>query len=71
VFGNDNYATVYYLLGTTGWEPFFANRPALLWNPQVEPGSSGVRSNQFGFDITGSSNLVVVVEATTNLANPT
>jgi hypothetical protein len=28
-----------------------------------------VRTNRFGFDITGSSNLVIVVEASTNLAN--
>ena len=30
-----------------------------------------IKSNQFGFNITASSNLVVVVEASTNLANPT
>ncbi len=30
----------------------------------------GVRTNQFGFNITGSSNLLVVIEASTNLANP-
>ena len=30
-----------------------------------------MRTNQFGFTITGSSNIVVVVvEASTNLANP-
>ncbi len=27
-------------------------------------------NDQFGFNITGSSNLVIVVEACTNLANP-
>lgn len=32
--------------------------------------SFGVRTNQFGFNITGNSNLVVVVEACTNPANP-
>jgi hypothetical protein len=32
--------------------------------------SFGVRTNQFGFKITGTSNLVVVVEGSTNLANP-
>jgi PKD repeat protein len=31
----------------------------------------GVRTNQFGFVITGTSNLVVVVEASTKLVNPT
>jgi hypothetical protein len=30
-----------------------------------------VQTNQFGFTITGTSGLVVVVEACTNLANPT
>jgi hypothetical protein len=29
-----------------------------------------VHTNQFGFNITGSSNLVVVVEACTNLTSP-
>jgi hypothetical protein len=33
--------------------------------------SFGVRTNQFGFIIPASSNLVVVVEASANLANPT
>jgi hypothetical protein len=32
--------------------------------------SFGVRTNQFGFTITGTSNLVIVVEACTNLAQP-
>jgi alpha-tubulin suppressor-like RCC1 family protein len=31
----------------------------------------GVRTNQFGFNITGTNGLVIVVEACTNLANPT
>jgi hypothetical protein len=30
----------------------------------------GIWTNQFGFNITGTSNLVVVVEACSNLANP-
>ncbi|MGD0263240.1 MAG: hypothetical protein ABSD29_26035 [Verrucomicrobiota bacterium] len=29
-----------------------------------------MQANQFGFNITGSSNLVIVVEACTNLDNP-
>jgi hypothetical protein len=66
--------TVYYLPGTTGWENFaqLTGVTTLLWSPQVQTGngSFGVQSNQFGFNITGNSNLVVVVEACTNLANP-
>ena len=43
----------------------------LIWNPQVQSGSDfGVRSNQFGFTISGTANLVVVIEACTNLVNP-
>ena len=44
----------------------------MLWNPQVETSGAtfGVLTNVFGFTITGSSNLVIVVEACTNLANP-
>jgi hypothetical protein len=29
-----------------------------------------LRTNRFGFNITGSSNLVIVVEACTDLSNP-
>jgi hypothetical protein len=71
-FDDDSHATVYYLPGTTGWASTFAGRPTMLWNPQAQTsdGSFGVRTNRFGFNITGSSNLVIVVEACTNLANP-
>src|SRR5512134_3133288 len=64
--------TVYYLPGTTGWGTTFAGRPVVLWNPLVQTGdaSFGVRTNRFRFTITGASNLVLVVEAATNLANP-
>ena len=55
-------------LGTT-----FAGLPTVLWNPQVQTSdaSFGVRTNQFGFNITWASGMAVVVEASTNLANPT
>jgi len=64
---NDSKTIVYYMPGTTGWGTTFGNRPAVLWNPQAQ--SAGVRTNGFGFNITGSSNLVIVVEACTNLAD--
>jgi hypothetical protein len=39
-----------------------------LWNPKaINP---SIQSNAFGFDITGSTNLIMVVEASTNLSNP-
>jgi hypothetical protein len=67
-------ATAYYLAGTTGWEAFVTNGgvPAMLWNPliQTSDGSFGFRNNQFGFNITGTSNIPVLLEACTNLAAP-
>jgi hypothetical protein len=72
-FGGDNNATVYYLPGTTGWANFaqLTGLPVVLWNPRAQSDASfGVRTNRFGFNIIGSSNLVVVVEACTNLDNP-
>jgi len=64
--------TVYYLPGTTGWSNTYQGVPAVLWNPQIQAsdGHFGVRSNQFGFNITGTANIPIVVEACTNLANP-
>jgi hypothetical protein len=73
VFDNDNHATVYYLPGTWGWGTTYGGLPAVLWNPQVQTADAGfgVQTNQFGFTITGTSNLVIVVEACTNLVNAT
>ncbi len=65
--------TVYYLPGTTNWFSPFGGRPAVLWNPQPQTSgaSFSVRTNRFGFNITGNTNIPIVVEACTNLANPT
>jgi hypothetical protein len=41
----------------------------VLWDPQVGAAGFGVRTNRFGFTITGASNMVVVVEACTSLVN--
>jgi hypothetical protein len=72
VFLSDNDATVYYLPGATGWISPFGGLPALLWNPliQASGASFGVRSNQFGFNVNWASGQVIVVEVSTNLANP-
>jgi BspA type Leucine rich repeat region (6 copies) len=71
VFSSDTNAIVYYLPGTTGWGPTFDGVPTVLWNPQAKNDANfGVQNNQFGFNITGSSNLVIVVDACTNLADP-
>jgi len=70
-FQSDNRVTAYYLPGTTNWGSTFDDAPTVLWNPQAQTsgGSFGVQNNQFGFDITGTTNIPIVVEASTNLSN--
>jgi len=67
-------ATIYYLPGTTGWDDFSTNTglPTALWTPpgQISDAGLGVRTNQFGFTINWAGAVTVVVEASTNLANP-
>jgi hypothetical protein len=69
-------ATVSYLAGTTGWGTTFRGRPTALWvlpYPVIlnNGPSFGVQTNQFGFIISWATNIPVVVEACTSLANPT
>lgn len=68
VFAYNSNITVYYLPGTTGWGAAFEGMPTVLWNPQVQTNdpSFGVRTNRFGFTITGTTNIPIVVEACTN-----
>ena len=70
VFLNDT-NTIYYLPGKTGWHSPFDGRPAVLWNPQSQSSGAmfGVQTNQFGFNLTGSSGMVIVVEGSTDLVN--
>ncbi len=68
-------ATIYYLPGTLGWSNTFAGRPTTQWflpQPLVlsQGHGFGVQSNQFGFTISWATNVPVVVETCTNLANP-
>jgi hypothetical protein len=70
VFFDANQATVYYLPGTAGWGSTFGGRPTALWNPQVRTGDTrfGVRQNRFGFNVTGTPGIPLVVETCTDLA---
>jgi len=77
-FRSDYNATAYYLPGTTGWSHQFLlelglpTAPWFLPNPVIlnhGPGF-GVQPGGFGFTISWATNASVVVEATTNLANP-
>jgi hypothetical protein len=71
-FNTSDPATVYYLPGTTGWGPMFYNVPAVLWNPVIQntAASFGVQNNQFRFNISGTPNIPVLVEASTSLTSP-
>ena len=72
---NGVYATVYYLPGTTGWGSMFDYLPTAPWylpNPLIltEVPTFGFQTNGFGFTISWVTNISVVVEGCTNLANP-
>ena len=68
-YGADN-ATIYYLPGTTGWTNTFGGRPTALWKPQIQTAEVGfgVKTNGFGFGINWASDMTVVIDACTNLA---
>jgi hypothetical protein len=63
-----NYPVRFYRLQA----PSFGGLPIVLWNPVIQTGDGhfGVWSNQFGFTITGTANIPVVIQACTNLATP-
>jgi hypothetical protein len=60
--------TVYYLPGATGWGFWFYGYQPKLWNPMIL--SRGIDfADQFGFAITGTTDIPIVVEASTKLAS--
>ncbi|HRY50478.1 MAG TPA: leucine-rich repeat domain-containing protein [Candidatus Paceibacterota bacterium] len=68
--------TVYYLPGTAGWATTFGDCPTAFWvlpNPMILKSSlsRGMEANPFGFVISWATNASVVVEACTELADPT
>jgi hypothetical protein len=72
VFHPDDLVAVYYLPGTTGWAETYADRPAMLWNPQVQTADAnfGVQQNRFGFNIAGTPGIPLVIEATSAFGAP-
>jgi hypothetical protein len=74
VFGdNASDLTMYYLPGATGWtNNTFIGVPTVLWNPLIQTGDGGfgAQNDQFRFNITGATNIPIVVEACANLAGP-
>lgn len=63
-------ATIYYPPAVaSNWPVTFGGRPTLCWNPQVQRDEHfGFTSDRFGFNITGTTNIPVAVEACTNLS---
>jgi hypothetical protein len=72
VFEHLDKTIIYYLPQTQGWGPTFDGRKAVLWNPTVATNDAnfGFKAGQFGFTISGSTNLIVVVERSSTLSNP-
>lgn len=68
VFSGVSNLIIYYLPGTTGWGSTYESVPEVLWNPGATTFSTA--GGQFGFNITGPTNAVIVMEACTNLSNP-
>jgi len=66
-FDTGSSLTLYYLPDTLGWDGFAAGTglDCVLWNPliQINGAGFGLQNNQFGFDITGTANIPIVVEA--------
>jgi hypothetical protein len=69
-FGDNPGPTVYYLPGTTGWATFSDGVRAMLWDPQIltSDGSFGVRQSEFGFNVAGTPDIPLVIEASNNLS---
>ncbi len=72
VFSGDSGVITYFLPLKSGWGTTFGGLPTALWKPQVltTDDSFGIRTNQFGFNISWASGMDVAVDACTDLANP-
>ena len=71
VFDNDP-GVVYYLAGTTGWSTTYGGLPTVMLGANGQAPriiGSGVKTNEFRFSFNGTSNQVIVVEASTNLTD--
>lgn len=67
-FSSDSQATVYYCPNMAGWGAMFGGRPTAQIYLQILAGDSfGIRTNTFGFTFAGASNMVVVVDGSTDL----
>ena len=73
IFDRSSIPTIFYLPGTTGWKTTFGLRTFAVWslpNPVILTSRPdfGRQANGFSFIISWATNIPVVVEATTDLA---
>lgn len=62
---------VYYPPTASGWGATFGGLDAFAWNAAVEAGAGfGMQGGVFGFNVVGSSGMVVIVEAADDLTSP-
>jgi hypothetical protein len=68
VFHADPLAIAYYLPGATGWGTTYADIPAVLWNPETQSANNNFVAgvSQFGFDVVGTADIPIVIEACAN-----
>jgi hypothetical protein len=61
--------TIFRLPGKSGFGSTYNGRPVVLWNPLIQFSSAKYLpgAHSFGFNITGTSNDMITVEASTNL----
>jgi hypothetical protein len=71
VFAEDLEMTVYYLPGASRWGPNLAGVPTVLWNPALGVADPvfGAGPHGFRFNITGTSDIPLLVEASANLTS--
>lgn len=64
-------AKVNYYYGNLGWGATYGGLPTVMLHPQpqIGSGSTGLNPGGLGFSIAGIPDLIIVVEASTNLAN--
>jgi formylglycine-generating enzyme required for sulfatase activity len=70
VFDGSDSVTVYYLPGSIGWGPTYADRPTDLWDlPYPIILNPHATRYDFGFTVSWATNAAVVVDFTTDLSN--
>ncbi len=70
-FNGDGSVRLYYLPGVGGWGSALAGYTPVPWNPMIQTGGGnfGMRTNHFGFNVTGMANIPIVVETCSDLGS--